>query len=64
MKIGRTPGPASRSNGASKKTNWKVLERSLMSCSLWTVKIEAVLPPPWKQAIRGRGSSGKDIRAE
>lgn len=35
-----------------------------MSCSLWTVKIEAVLPPPWKQAIRGRGSSGKDIRAE
>lgn len=32
-----------------------------MSCSLWTAKMEAVLPPPWKQAIRGRGSSGKDI---
>lgn len=60
-KKGSTPGPASRKNGALKKTNSKVDDSWVISWSHCISKIRPVEPPPWKQAIRGSDSSGKAI---
>lgn len=40
--------------GALKNTRLKCVEREGSRAMHWTLKISAVEPPPWKQAMRGR----------
>ena len=60
--VGKTPGPARLSKGASKKTNSNTSARRFWRAAHWKAKMEAVEPPPWKQEIRARGDIFSGLR--